>query len=148
MAFKTLKFEFTEIVVTGVAGGQTGTRWNFPDLPKLRYTSLQAVETYIGDGMTPGDLTLTPLNNPVFPAEIIKSSYLVLYLNERQDVYRVPLITLHRTQVGVTTSISPFVRSLFEFAGQKVTWDKSYVELPSAPGNTVNTSFAFGIYYA
>jgi hypothetical protein len=150
MPFKTLKFEFTEIVVPGVSGGQTGTRWNFPDLPKLRYTSLQAVESYVGDGMIPGDLTLTPLNNPVFPVEIIKSSYLVLYLNERQDVYRVPLITLHRTQSVSSTANTPipFVRSLFEFAGQKVTWDKSYVELPTAPANTVNTSFAFGIYYA
>jgi hypothetical protein len=38
MAFKTQKFELVELVVTGVtAPGQTGTRWAFPDLPKLRY---------------------------------------------------------------------------------------------------------------
>ena len=141
MAFKTLKFEFTEVVVPA---GSTATRFNFPDLPKLRYTSLQALETWVGGKV--GDLSLTPNNNPIFDISIINQSYLVLYLNERQDVYRVPLITLHRTQTG--TENVPFVRSLFEFTGQKVTWDKSYIEVAQSITPLVQTSFAFGIYYA
>lgn len=141
MAFKTIKYEFVELVVTGVSGGQTGTRFNFPDLPKLRYTNLQALETFTVD-----DLSLSPLINPLFASSVIQTSYLVLYLNERQDVYRVPLISLHRTQNSAT---NPFVRSLFELGGvQKVTWDKSYVECAAAPANTVNTSFCFGVYYS
>ena len=147
MAFKTQKFEFTEIVVPA---SSTSSRYNFPDLPKLRYTSLQAVETFFGDSstITNGDLAYSPLGNKIMPREVLLSSYLVLYLNERQDVYRVPMVTLHRTQNQTT---SPFVRSLFEFTGQKVTWDKSYVEL----GNTsaisavaYQASFVFGIYYS
>ena len=146
MAFKTLKFEFTEVVVPA---GSTATRFNFPDLPKLRYTSLQALETWVGDGdgkTGKCDILLSPNNNPIFPVNTIIQSYLVLYLNERQDVYRVPLITLHRTQTG--TENVPFVRSLFEFTGQKVTWDKSYIEVAQSITPTVQTSFAFGIYYA
>jgi len=41
MAFKAAKYELVELLVSGVAvTGQTQTQWNFPDLPKLRYTAL------------------------------------------------------------------------------------------------------------
>ena len=44
MAFKAAKYELVELLVPGVAStGQTQVQWNFPDLPKLRYTSLLAV---------------------------------------------------------------------------------------------------------
>lgn len=141
MAFKTQKFELVELVVTGVtAPGQTGTRWAFPDLPKLRYTSLQGISVY-----TPGTLTTSPIGNPLFAISVLKTAYLTLYANERQDVYRVPLLAMNQIQNSAT---DPFARGLFEFVGQKVTWDKSYVEFGSAPANTVNTSLLFGVYYA
>jgi hypothetical protein len=34
-----------------------------------------------------------------------------------------------------------------EFSGQKITWDKSYITIASAPANTTNISFVFGVYY-
>jgi len=37
------KFEFVEILVPS---GSTATRWAFPDIPKLRYTALLALEVY------------------------------------------------------------------------------------------------------
>jgi hypothetical protein len=140
MAFKTQKYELVELVIPGTSGGQTGTRWNFPDLPKLRYTSLQAVETF-----NQNDIPTSPLLNTVVPNSVLQSAYIVFYLNERQDVYRVPLISLHRVQ---NSNADPFVRSLFEFVGQKVTWDKTYIELSAQPGNTSNLSFIFGVYYS
>ena len=140
MAFKTQKYELVELVVPGTAGGQTATRFNFPDLPKLRYTSLQAVETF-----TANDVPTSPLLNSVVSTAVLQSAYIVFYLNERQDVYRVPLVSLHRMQ---NASNDPFVRGLFEFVGQKVTWDKTYIELAAAPANTNNISFIFGVYYS
>jgi hypothetical protein len=139
MAYKALKYEFVEIQVPGVAGGQTNTQWNFPDLPKLRYTSLQAMTTY-----TAGTITASPTNVPPPATSILAKSYLVLYANERQDLYRIPLLELNRIQNSAT---DPFVRSLFEFGGVKVTWEKSYVQIASAPANTTNISFQFGVYY-
>ena len=139
MGFKSQKFEFVEIIVPGVAStGQTGTIWNFPDLPKLRYTSLLAVSTY-----TVNNITATPTGNTPASTAIIQKSFLVLYADDRQDLYRIPMTDLNRTQA----STDPFVRSLFEFSGQKVTWDKSFVQIASAPGNTTNISFCFGIQY-
>lgn len=140
MAFKSIKYELVELVVPGVAGGQTGTRFSFPDLPKLRYTALQAITIF-----TPGTITTSPIANPIFAISVFKTAYLTLYANERQDLYRIPLLELNRIQ---NSAVDPFVRSLFEFNNPKVTWDKSYIELGSAPGNTVNTSFLFGVYYA
>jgi hypothetical protein len=139
MPFKAQKFEFVEIPVTGIAvSGQTGTIWSFPDLPKLRYTSLLAMSIY-----TPSNMTVTPSGNTPVTLAIIQRSYLVLYANDRQDLYRIPLTDLNRTQAAS----DPFVRQLFEFNGQKVTWDKSFVQIGSAPGNTTNLSFCFGIHY-
>jgi len=139
MPFKAQKFEFVEIQVPGVAvSGQTSTIWSFPDLPKLRYTSLLAMSVY-----TANNISATPSGNTPITTAIIQKSFLVLYANDRQDLYRIPLTDLNRTQA----STDPFVRQLFEFNGQKVTWDKSYVQIGSAPGNTSNLSFCFGIHY-
>ena len=139
MPFKAQKFEFVEIPVPGVAvSGQTGTIWSFPDLPKLRYTSLLAMSVY-----SPNNVTVTPAGNTPVTLAILQKSFLVLYANDRQDLYRIPLTDLNRTQAAS----DPFVRQLFEFNGQKVTWDKSFVQIGSAPGNTSNLSFCFGIHY-
>ena len=82
MAYKALKYEFVEIQMPGVAvTGQTNTRWQFPDLPKLRYTSLQAMTCY-----TAGTITYSPTNYAPPATTILSKSYLVLYANEKQDI--------------------------------------------------------------
>jgi len=140
MAFRVNKFELVEINVPGVAStGQTGTRWNFPDLPKLRYTSLQALQVF-----SIATLTIAPSGQALASTAILQKSYLVLYSNDRQDNYNVPLLSLNCIQDASNT---PFQRGLYEFSGQKATWDKSYISIASAPANTVNFSFVFGIYY-
>lgn len=141
MAFKAAKYELVELLVPGVGGGQTQTQWSFPDLPKLRYTSLLAMETWAID-----TLEKSPNNVDTPTAAIMEKSYLVLYTNERQDFYRIPLISLIRQQ-ATTGASAPFVRALFEFQGQKVTWDKSFIQIANAPANTTNFSFCFGVYY-
>jgi len=143
MAFKTSKYELVELLITGVAStGNTGTQFSFPDLPKLRYTNLQAMETFAVD-----TVTVSPNNVALPSAAIIQKSYLVLYANERQDIYRVPLVSMIRTQ-ATTGASAPFVRALYEFApGTQVTWDKCFIQLASAPANTTNISYVFGVYY-
>lgn len=140
MAFKAMKYELVELVIPGVAGGQTGTRWNFPDLPKLRYTSLQAVSVF-----TDGTLTTSPLGNTLLATSVLKSAYLTFYANERQDLFRIPLLEMNHMQ---NSASDPFSRQLFEFTGQKVTWEKTYIELGTAPANTANRSIVLGVYYA
>lgn len=139
MGFRTKKFEFVEVVIPGVAGaGNQGTIFSFPDLPKLRYTSLLAMSIY-----TPNNITVTPAGNTPATVAIIQKSFLVLYADDRQDLYRIPLTDLNRTQA----STDPFIRQLYEFNGVQVTWDKCYVQLGSAPSNVANLSYCFGIHY-
>lgn len=140
MAFKTAKYELVELVCP--AAPTPSTRYAFPDLPKLRYTALQAVTAF-----TANSISVSPLGNALVTIADMKKAYLTLYINERQDAYRIPLIELNRVQ---NSSTDPFVRGLFEFQGQKVTWDKSYVEFGSTPtlSTTVNLSFLFGVYYS
>lgn len=142
MAFKTQKFELVDVPVLST---NTGTRFQFPDLPKLRYTSLLAIELYTINDMSKsiisGNDLISMQNMETF------APYMTLYANERQDIYRVPLVVMHRIQNSVPES---FVRQLFEFSGQKVVWDKSYIECVSAPQTViggVTSSFLFGVYY-
>jgi hypothetical protein len=77
MAFKAAKYELVELLVPGVAvTGQTQTQWSFPDLPKLRYTALLALETFAVD-----TLAVSPNNVALPSAAIMQKSYLVLYSN-------------------------------------------------------------------
>ena len=128
MGYKALKYEFVEIQV---ASGATAQRYSFPDLPKLRYTT--------------NTLDKCPSGNVIAPLAVLKNAYLVLYSNERQDLYRIPYFELNRIQ---NSSNDSFVRSLWEASNQKITWDKSYIELSATPTFAANCSFAFGVYYA
>lgn len=141
MPLRASKYELVELLVQGVAGGNTQTKFNFPDLPKLRYVSTLAIETFGSDTMS-----VSPNNVAIAANTILEKSYLVLYSDERQDLYRIPLISLCRTQ-ATTGANTPFVRQLFEFNAPKIIWDKSYVELGSAPANTTNFSYIFGVFY-
>ena len=140
MAFKTQKYELVEVVLPASATPQS--RYSFPDLPKLRYTSLQGVEAF-----TINSVTKSPLGNSLITIADYKLAYLTLYINERQDAYRIPFSSLNRIQ---NSSTDPFVRSIFEFNGQKVTWDKSYIEFGSTPtlSTTANLSIILGVYYS
>jgi hypothetical protein len=140
MAFKTQKYELVELVLAASSTPQS--RYGFPDLPKLRYTSLQAIEAF-----TVNSVTKSPLGNSLIAMTDYNKAFLTLYINERQDAYRIPLVSLNRVQ---NSSTDPFVRSIFEFNSQKVTWDKSYVEFGSTPtlSSSVNLSILLGVYYS
>ena len=141
MPLRTSKYELVEVLVPGISGGNTTTQVQFPDLPKLRYVSTLALETFGVDTMA-----VSPNNVAVATAAILQKSYITLYAKDRQDIYRIPLISLCRTQ-ATTGATTPFVRQLFELNGVQITWDKSFITLASAPANTVNFSYIFGVYY-
>ena len=142
MAFKTQKFELVDVPVLST---NLGTRFQFPDLPKLRYTSLLAIEVYTFGDYQNSIITGNQLDTMANIQQY--SPFITLYANERQDVYRVPFVTQHRIQ---NTSNDSFVRQLFEFNGQKVVWDKSYIECVVSPQSIIGgatRSFLFGVYY-
>lgn len=133
---KVQKFEFVEIYIPS---GSTAVRFFFPDLPKLRYVALLGMETY-----TANMITFCPSTRPILGLAQLQKAYLTLYADERQDIYRVPLLSLNRTQA----SSDPFVRAFTQFSGQKITWDKSYIEFATTPTVAADSSIPFGVYYA
>jgi len=54
------------------------------------------------------------------------------------------LFQLNRIQA----STNPFVRALTLFKGQKITWDKSYVEFTTLTAPGADQSIPFGVHYA
>jgi len=140
MAFKVDKFEFVELIVPGVAGGQTGTRFSFPDLPKLRYVTTQAIQCYISTGVV--NTSPSGYQN-LADTTTFESAFLSLNVNERQDIWRVPLRALNNIDSNGVTQYG-----MWELKGSQIVWDKSYVEFGIAPGNTATQGIFFGVYYS
>lgn len=132
---QTSRYELVEITITA---GSSGTRFNIPDQPKLRYTKLNAVESYDAT-----DLTATPSGfSPVSGANF-KNAYLVLYNNGGEYLNKIPLIRLHQ----VTNNTDSFVRTLMQFQGQQISWEKSYILMGTSITAATTFSFLLGVYY-
>jgi len=132
---QTNKYELVEITVVA---GSSGTRFNIPDQPKLRFTKLNAVESYNATDLTASPSGVTPVSAANF-----KNSYLVLYTNGGEYLNRIPLIRLHQ----VTNSTDAYVRTLMQFMGQQVAWEKSYILTGSSITAASSFSFLLGVYY-
>lgn len=142
MAYQVDKFELVELQVQSTS---TATRYFFPDLPKLRAKMVTSIETFFGT-----EIYFSPSGRPLVDQPILLNSYLVFYTNGTQDLWRLPWMTLNRTQgFDPNTAIStPFVHERPVFRPQSITWDKSYVELGTTPTFTTNCSFMLGVYYS
>ena len=141
------KSQLIELILPGVAvsGNQT-TKIQFPDQPYLRFKKIQGIET-----LNSNDMALSPSNKTPISNTQMKGAYLTLYLNDPQNpqnvgewIQNVPFTILHRIQ---NASNDPFVRSMFNLNDQVIYWEKCYVSLPVAYGNTTPISFIFYVYF-
>lgn len=147
--FRIKKSQLVELKVFGVAGGNTGTRFQFQDQPYLRFKPIMGVETF-----NVQDVPVSPTGATVVSATQLVTGFLTLYINDVDDpssvgewIQNVPLTLLKRTQDQTGGVIAPFVRQPFLMAGQTIIWDKSYVTLSSALNNTTDLSFLFNVYF-
>lgn len=139
------KSQFVELVVAGVAGGNTQTHVQFT--PQVY---LQGKPTFFIEAYTGNDVTISPLGNAVATVAQFKLATLTLYMSDPDDpksfgnwVQNMSLWDLHRIQNGT----DPYVKELFKMAGPYITWEKSYIDLSSALANTTNVSFLFNVGY-
>lgn len=148
-------YQAAEIKIPGVAStGQTGTQWNFPDLPYLRPegANIVAVELYTVNTLTNGTVS----NTANASIAIAKTAALTLYggiinpengLPVKQGneiIQRVPVLRLNNIQ---NASTDPFSRNIFLLNNMQVDWTKSFISLSAAPANTTDICFCFGIYF-
>lgn len=146
----TKRYELLEIQIPAAS---TATRFNIPDQPQLRTDQdadviIQGIETFDIFG-----IPLSPNAIPL-PTDLqLNQTYLVLYVEQEESIYRIPLLSMKRVanELNAVPQNAPFVYDLFKFRNLMVDWTKSYFFTP-IPYSTVdvpNTTFSFllGIHY-
>ena len=141
-------YQAAEIIIPGVAGGQTGNTFSFPDLPYLRPANafIKGIEIYTINTITKSPLTGTALAT----AANLQTAFLTIYggvpgvKQGNEIIQRVPLYKLNTVQ---NATPDPFSRSVFSLNSMQVDWTKSNVTFQTAPGNTTAIAIAFGIYF-
>jgi hypothetical protein len=140
----TKRYELLEIQIPA---NSTQTRFNIPDQPQLRTDQdadviIQAIESF-----TIIDVTPSPNNIPVVSAAFALQTYLTLYVDGEESIYRIPLLQLRR--MGIDGSVTPSVFELGKFKNLQVDWTKSYFSTgtPYAAGVFATFSFLLGVHY-
>jgi hypothetical protein len=143
---KVIKSQLIEVVNPGVAGGSNVTKIQFPDQPYLRNKKIMGIEI-----LNVNDMALSPTNKVPISTEIMQKAYLTLYLNDVSNpgsvgewIQSVPFTVLHRIQ---NSASDPFVRDMFNLQNQVIYWEKCYISVPTALGNTTDISFLLQIYF-
>ena len=144
---KVKKSILVETIIPGVAGGNTGTRFQIPDQPYLRNKKIVAIESY-----NASDIPTSPSQTAVAAFNQMQGTFLTLYTNEKTNpnkwgefVKLVPLVCLHR-MVGAAGA-GLFVWHPFELVGQTIIWEKSYFTLPTAFANVADVSLLLNVYF-
>lgn len=137
--FKLRKFELVTIVVPAGSGDR---EFYFPDQPNLRNARILTIATYNGY-----IIPLDPNNIATMTVDDLRQSYLILNINDKEDV-KIPMVILSNLANPQATSVnvSNTVNGYLPFAGQVVTWSKSYVKFPNGH-NAGQFSIMLGVFY-
>jgi hypothetical protein len=140
----TDRYELLEIQI---AANSTSTRFNIPDQPQLRSDqdadiAVQAIEAFeiLDVPLSPNAVALVSLAN-------LQATYLTLYNDGEESLYRIPLIQLHRIRSSATASF--YSNTLQKLRNKQIDWTKSYFFTPSPYGSGTFATFSFllGVHY-
>jgi len=116
-----------ELVEVNVPAGSTNSKFYLPDLPNIRNVHLWNIELYTGQDVPKSIIS----GNNVVPFPLFRSLFLTLQsYNGKNFVYQRPAPTFKYTQnilAAAADSLTEFYPRAF--AGQKVNWPKSYIEV-------------------
>lgn len=142
-------YQAVQITIPGVAStGQTGTTFQFPDLPYLRprQAYIQAIEVY-----TLASVSLSPVSGTALASlGIMQKTALTLYggidgvKQGNQIVQQIPVLRLNNLQ---NATPDPFAVNIMKFNNLEVDWTKSFITIGSAPANTSDVAVVFGVYF-
>lgn len=143
----TKRFELIEVQIPATS---TATKFNIPDQPQLRTDQdadiiIQAIETY--DILS---VPLSPNNVAVVTSADLLQTYITLYIDGEESIYRVPLVSMKRILNETTGgAVQPSVFEIFKLRNLKVDWTKSYFFTPVAYAGGANATFSFllGVHY-
>ena len=96
-------------------------------------------------------IPFSPNNIALATAAQLQQTYLVLYIDGEESIYRVPLISLKRVANEVAGGVNlPYTWQLFRLRNVQVDWTKSYFFTPNSYSAVApNTTFSFllGVHY-
>lgn len=129
----------SELLEIQIPANSTATRFNIPDQPQLRTDSTQDVVVQAIESYTIVDLALSPNNVPVVSSANFKQTYLVLYVDGEESIFRMPLTDFHVLSNGTDA----FRYKMLILDNRRVDWTKSYFLTPAAYGGGVFATFSF-----
>jgi len=132
------KFSLVSISVTAV-----GNKWYFPDQPQLRGKKIQKIVAY-DDRLIP----FSPDNVPLIQGGSFADIFLVLYVNDREDI-KMPCSHLFTQTSAISASAVQNNNGYIPLFDLPIVWEKSYVNAPGSytPLNPQEV-FMFGVFYA
>jgi hypothetical protein len=136
--FKVSKYELITLVVSAGAGRN---EYYFTDQPNLRQAQIQSISVYAFTTFQrdPNDIPLISDND-------IRISFLVLNINDKEDI-KIPMVTLMNIGAqGAPVFQANTSNGYMPFAGQIITWPKSYVKFPIGHAAT-QFSIVIGVFY-
>lgn len=137
---KVNRSQLVELIINGVSGGNTGTKFYFPDVPYLRGVFTEGIESF-----TNADQSVSTTGNNVATGAQAAKAFITLVDDSANEVCQnIPFADLHRIQ---NSSTDPFVRVPYSLCDKKLDFSKCYITLGSALSNTANVSFIFNVYY-
>tara|TARA_R110000868_G_scaffold40695_2_gene140128 strand:- start:2337 stop:2825 length:489 start_codon:yes stop_codon:yes gene_type:complete len=142
-AQKIIRHEWVELPVVA---GSTLTRFNFPDLPNLRNVLLFGIKCYTTDMLNASINNQLPL---LSHTNILQKSYITLVnYGGKEFLKQAPLQMFNTNSFNLQTSTNFFETYAKDFAGQRVNWPKSYIQLTSVAGNVTDQTYALSVFYS
>ena len=140
---KIIRHEWIEMPVLA---GSTLTRFNFPDLPNLRNVLLFGIKCYDDTMLQASINNQLPL---LSKTNILNKSYLTLVNYGGKEFLKQAPLQMFNTN-SFDTALSPNFYETYAkyFAGQRVNWPKSYIQLTTGAGNVVDETFALSVFYS
>lgn len=140
---KIIRHEWIEMPVLA---GSTLTRFNFPDLPNLRNVLLFGLKCYDDTMLQASINNQLPL---LSKTNILNKSYLTLVNYGGKEFLKQAPLQMFNTN-SFDTALSPNFYETYAkyFAGQRVNWPKSYIQLTTGAGNVVDETFALSVFYS
>ena len=140
---KIIRHEWVELPVLA---GSTLTRFNFPDLPNLRNVLLFGLKVYDANTLNASINNQLPL---LSHTNVLQKSYITLVnYGGKEFLKQAPLQMFNTASFNLATSTNFFENYAKDFAGQRVNWPKSYIQLTTLAGNVVDQTYALSVFYS
>jgi len=149
-------FRTVTLKIPGIAGGNKGTSFTFPDIGDLRYARTLALEIYCAEDVA----YAFPEAVPVIPVSQLPLVSLVLNTNDPEKTNQgadgrftstidsqrwLPGSAIHRIN---SNGASPYVYELLRYSNLWITWEKSQVQIaPGGLNNTTDICIYIGVWY-